>query len=150
MINFVMSNKLNLNNMKPIIITGTCKELYNCERLLKRFGYIPRNCYLKTADNHECGFILINREGEFTFFSKNPYPNYTNTVTASDFMKNYGALGIRTCYTFKNIYLVVTLILFMTGIESSEPLGQWILVGLLSLNIVFYWKKVREWVTNLN
>ena len=65
-------------------------------------------------------------------------------------MKNYGALGIRTCYTFKNIYLVVTLILFMTGIESSEPPGQWILVGLLSLNIVFHWKKVREWVTNLN
>lgn len=136
--------------MKPIIITGTCKELYNCERLLKRFGYIPVNCYLKSFDNHECGYILINREGEFTFFSNIPYTGCNNVVTASDFLKNYGMMGIRTCYTFKNLYLVVTLILFMTGIESSEPLGRWILVGLLSLNIVFHWKKVREWIMNLN
>lgn len=132
--------------MTPLIITGTCKELYNCEKLLKRFGYIPENCYLRTADNHESGYIVINREGEFTFYTVNPHPEYTRVVTASDFMKNYGILGIRTMYTFSNIYTVVSISLFLTACEGSTWTGRFILLGLLLLNIPLHWRTI---ITNL-
>lgn len=136
--------------MKPLIITGTCKELYQCEKLLKRFGYIPVSCYLKDSDNHESGYIFINKEGEFTFYKTNPFPDYERIVSSSDFKKNYGLMGIRTCYTFKNLYFVTTLILLMTGFEMSEPRGRWLLIGLFSLNIVFHWKILKEWILKLN
>lgn len=131
--------------MKPIIISGTCKELYTCERLLKRFGYIPLNCNsLKTADNHACGYIIVNREGEFFFQVKNPYPDYENIVTATDFMKNYGIHGVRTIYTFANLYFVVTLCLLLTGIEASTWTGRLVLVGLFLVNIPLHWKSIRK------
>ena len=136
--------------MKPLIITGTCKELCKCENLLRRFGYTPFGIHSNINDNHETGYLYINREGEFTFSFENPLPNYSHTVTASDFMKNYGLLGIKTCYTFKNLYFAITLILLMTGIESSAPNGRLILIGLFALNIIFHWGTVKEWLSKLN
>lgn len=131
-------------DMTPLIITGTCKELYNCEKLLRRFGYIPEDCNLKTADNHESGFIVINREGEFSFHKVNPHPDYPRLITACDFMKNYGLLGIRTVYTFSNIYTVVTICLFLTGIEGSTWAGRLVLLALLLVNIPLHWKSIRK------
>lgn len=55
--------------MRPLVIVGTCKELHKCARLLDRFGYIPVNCRIPTCDNHDGGFIILNREGEFRFFN---------------------------------------------------------------------------------
>lgn len=136
--------------MNPLIISDTCKELYSCEKLLKRFGYIPRGCYLKNCDNHESGFIFINKEGDFSFHETNPYPEYERIVTASDFLKNYGLLGVRSCYSFRSLYLVISGLLFMMGFEESTPLGVWILVGLLAVNIPLFWKEIRDFVTKLN
>jgi hypothetical protein len=136
--------------MNPLIISGTCKELYSCEKLLKRFGYIPRGCYLKNCDNHESGFIFINKEGDFSFHETNPYPEYERIVTASDFLKNYGLLGVRSCYSFRSLYLVISGLLFMMGFEESTPLGCWILVGLLAVNIPLFWKEIHDFITKLN
>lgn len=76
--------------MRPLVIVGTCKELHKCARLLDRFGYIPVNCRIPTCDNHDGGFIILNREGEFRFSTCNLYANLDCMVTASDFLKNYG------------------------------------------------------------
>lgn len=73
--------------MRPLVITGTCKELHKCAKLLERFGYIPNSHGIPSCDNHEGGFLILNCEGEFGFYMCNWYSNLDYMVTASDFFK---------------------------------------------------------------
>lgn len=119
-------------------------------KTLKTFWVYSSWLLSENCDNHESGFIFINKEGDFSFHETNPYPEYERIVTASDFLKNYGLLGVRSCYSFRSLYLVISGLLFMMGFEESTPLGCWILVGLLAVNIPLFWKEIHDFITKLN
>jgi len=131
--------------MRPLVITGTCKELHMCAKLLDRYGYIPVNCRIPTNDNHECGFLILNREGEFRFSRCNLYADLNCLVTASDFLKSYGGLGVRSPYSLKSIYFACTLGLLVMGMEHSLPVGRIWLVALFALNIPLFWGTIINW-----
>lgn len=131
--------------MRPLVIVGTCKELHKCARLLDRYGYIPVNCRIPTCDNHDGGFIVLNREGEFRFSTCNLYANLDCMVTASDFLKNYGGLGIRSPYNLKNIYFACTLGLLVMGLEGSVPVGRLWLLAFFAVNLPLHFKTIKTW-----
>lgn len=131
--------------MRPLVICGTCKELYKCANLLEKFGYIPVNCRIPTCDNHLGGFLILNREGEFRFSTCNYYSNFTCMVTATDFLKSYGGLGIRSPYDVKNIYFACTLGLLFTKVFAGLSISYFWIIGTLLINIPIHFKTIKTW-----
>lgn len=69
-------------------------------------------------------------------------------VTASDFLKNYGGLGIRSPYSLKNVYFACTLGLLVMGMEGSLPVGRMWLLAFFAINIPLHFKTIKTWFTH--
>ena len=131
--------------MRPLVITGTCKELHKCAKLLERFSYIPNSHGIPSCDNHEGGFLILNCEGEFGFYMCNWYSNLDYMVTASDFLKSYGGLGIRSPYSIKNFYFACTFCMLVMGFEGSLAVGRLWLLAFFLVNIPLHFKTIKSW-----